>query len=428
MYNISKGRLDLLRLLGSDLQDTVVVTDSLLNWLRVTRRNLTDASKKLLWYSYILCDKYEQCDTIPIEAGEVACIEGGYRITIDPHDFNYLMKTSGVVENNSLDVVTKGKNRTREEIQKIVGELGSMAVLEVTDEHFKAISFARTVEYIKDTGEFYIDVNREFILAMREAVEFSQVYGRLQSATSYILTNGELLLYSWIVMNDKAIETQKILGNVDYQGVSFAELCSRIGLNGKPKDNMIVINRCLEGINSKLGLHIKLFPYYKGRRLVRIRFYCEEGGVHVGKYFGQRDNTQRCTNTKDIIDAYKKQYQEHYGEPLPYEEDGKLRKALHTYFTKHKLDIESREDRLNFINNVIPILFKRYESLGYVSANFPRFCSNVLTTKIVDSIIDNKPYRSKNKSSIGQVSTEVYEEINKNARPLTEEEMEEWEV
>ena len=184
----------------------------------------------------------------------------------------------------------------------------------------------------------------------------------------------------------------------------------------------------MEGINTNLGLHIKTEYLYKGKRLDRIRFYCEEGGVHVGKYFGQRDNTQRCTNTKDIIDAYKKQYQEHYGEPLPYEEDGKLRKALHTYFTKHKLNIESREDRLNFINNVIPILFKRYESLGYVSANFPRFCSNVLTTKIVDSIIDNKPYRSKNKSSIGQVSTEVYEEINKNARPLTEEEMEEWEV
>ena len=77
MYNISKGRLDLLRLLGSDLQDTILVSDSLLNWLRVTKRNLTDASKKLLWYSYILCDKYEQCDTIPIDAGEVTCIEGG---------------------------------------------------------------------------------------------------------------------------------------------------------------------------------------------------------------------------------------------------------------------------------------------------------------------------------------------------------------
>ncbi len=277
MYNNSKGRVELLRLLGSDLQDTVLVSDSLLNWLRVTRRNLTDASKKLLWYSYILCDKYEQCDTISIDVGEVSCIEGGYRITIDSHDFNYLMKTSGVIENNSLDVITKGKNRTREEIQKIVGELGSMAVLEVTDEHFKAIAFARTVEYIKETGEFYIDVNREFILAMREAVKFSQVYGRLQSATSYILTNGELLLYSWIVMNDKAIETQKILGNVDYQGVSFAELCSRLGLNGRPIDNKKVIDRCLEGINKKLGLKIKSFPYYKGRRLVRIRFYCEEG-------------------------------------------------------------------------------------------------------------------------------------------------------
>ena len=79
-------------------------------------------------------------------------------------------------------------------------------------------------------------------------------------------------------------------------------------------------------------------------------------------------------------------------------------------------------------NYYVEELFKRYESLGYVSANYPRFCSNVLTTKIVDSIIDNKPYRSKNKSSIGQVSTEVYEEINKNARPLTEEEMKEWEL
>lgn len=406
MYNISKGRLDLLRLLGSDLQDTVLVSDSLLNWLRVTRRNLTDASKKLLWYSYILCDKYEQCDTISIDVGEVSCIEGGYRITIDSHDLNYLMKTNGVIQNTSLDVVTKGKNRTREEIQKIVGELGSMAVLEVTDEHFKAIAFARTVEYIKDTGEFYIDVNREFIVAMREAVEFSQVYGRLQSATSYILTNAELLLYSWIVMNDKAIETQKILGNVDYQGVSFAELCSRLGLNGKPKDNMIVINRCLEGINSKLGLHIKLFPYYKGRRLVRIRFYCEEGGVHVGKYFGEKKtNNGRPTNI--LVNLYKIKYENYYGCKLSEREESKLHFAIVDFFKTHSLDFKKEEDKDWFIDNVLDVLFERYDKLGYSSVDFPRFCANNLKTWIIDNIINNIPNKKKeDKSSLtGKVGT-----------------------
>lgn len=407
MYNISKGRLDLLRLLGSDLQDTILVSDSLLNWLRVTRRSLTDASKKLLWYSYILCDKYEQCDTISIDAGEVTCIEGGYRITIDSHDLNYLMKTNGVIENTSLDVVTKGKNRTREEIQKIVGELGSMAVLEVTDEHFKAIAFARTVEYIKDTGEFYIDVNREFVVAMREAVEFSQVYGRLQSATSYILTNSELLLYSWIVMNDKAIETQKILGNVDYQGVSFAELCSRLGLNGKPKDNMIVINRCLEGINSKLGLHIKLFPYYKGRRLVRIRFYCEEGGVHVGKYFGQKKSTNDSRPTTILVNLYRIKYKAYYGKELSEREEDKLHFAIVEFFKNHALDFKKEEDKDWFVDNVLEGLFEKYDSLGYSSPEFPRFCANNLKTFVIDNIINNIPNKKKESTSslTGKVGT-----------------------
>lgn len=410
MYNISKGRVELLRLLGSDLQDTVLVSDSLLNWLRVTRRNLTDASKKLLWYSYILCDKYEQCDNIPIEAGEVAYIEGGYRITIDPHDFNYLMKTSGVVENSSLDIITKGKNRTREEIQKIVGELGSMAVLEVTDEHFKAIAFARTVEYIKESGTFYIDVNRDFIVAMREAVKFSQVYGRLQSATSYILTNGELLLYSWIVMNDKAIETQKILGNVDYQGVSFAELCSRLGLSGRPIDNKKVIDRCLEGINSKLGLHIKSFPYYKGKRLVRIRFYCEEGGVHVGKYFGEKKtNNGRPTNI--LVNLYKIKYENYYGCKLSEREESKLHFAIVDFFKSHSLDFKKEEDKDWFIDNVLDVLFERYDTLGYSSVDFPRFCANNLKTWVIDNIINNIPNKKKeDKSSLtGKVGTVAME-------------------
>lgn len=410
MYNISKGMVELLRLLGSDLQDTILVSDSLLNWLRVTRRNLTDTSKKLLWYSYILCDKYEQCDTIPIEAGEVACIEGGYRITIDPHDFNYLMKTSGVVENNSLDVVTKGKNRTREEIQKIVGELGSMAVLEVTDEHFKAIAFARTVEYIKESGTFYIDVNRDFIVAMREAVKFSQVYGRLQSATSYILTNGELLLYSWIVMNDKAIETQKILGNVDYQGVSFAELCSRIGLNGRPIDNKKVIDRCLTGINSKLGLHIKSFPYYKGKRLVRIRFYCEEGGVHVGKYFGEKKtNNGRPTNI--LVNLYKIKYENYYGCKLSEREESKLHFAIVDFFKTHSLDFKKEEDKDWFTDNVLDVLFERYDKLGYSSVDFPRFCANNLKTWVIDNIINNIPNKKKEDKNdlTGKVGTVAME-------------------
>lgn len=425
MYNNSKGRVELLRLLGSDLQDTILVSDSLLNWLRVTRRNLTDASKKLLWYSYILCDKYEHCDDIPIDIGEVDCIEGGYRITIDPHDFNYLMRTSGVVENNSLDVITKGKNRTREEIQKIVGELGSMAVLEVTDEHFKAIAFARRVEYIKESGTFYIDVNRDFIVAMREAVKFSQVYGRLQSATSYILTNGELLLYSWIVMNDKAIETQKILGNVDYQGVSFAELCSRLGLNGRPIDNKKVIDRCLYGINTKLGLHIKLFPYYKGRRLVRIRFYCEEGGVHVGKYFGEKKtNNGRPTNI--LVNLYKIKYENYYGCKLSEREESKLHFAIVDFFKTHSLDFKKEEDKDWFIDNVLDVLFERYDKLGYSSVDFPRFCANNLKTWVIDNIINDIPNKKKeDRGSLTGVVSD-YDSIVGDSNKLDESEMEEF--
>ena len=416
------------RLNGSSLEDTIVVSERFINWFRIARRPLTINSKNILMYCYILSEKYSKCEDIPIELGTIKEYDKSYTITLYSDDIRELVKTRGIINNGSLEVVKLAKKYSKEEVVRIVNELITATVTTITDDYVEAVSFASYCKYCEDTGTLQVDVNKKFLEYMKEAIEFSKVYGLLQSATSEVLTDSELMLYSWIVMNDKAIEEQLIKGNIEYRGVKFAELCNIVELYGKPKNNKLLIERYLEGINSKLGLRIKAEYLYKGKRLDRIRFYCEEGGVHVGKYFGQRDNTQRCTNTKDIIDAYKKQYQEHYGDPLPYEEDGKLRRALHTYFTKHKLNIESREDRLNFINNVIPILFKRYESLGYVSANFPRFCSNVLTTKIVDSIIDNKPYRSKNKSSIGQVSTEVYEEINKNARPLTEEEMEEWEV
>ena len=416
------------RLNGSSLEDTIVVSERFLNWFRIVRRPLTINSKNILMYCYILSEKYSKCEDIPIELGTIKEYDKSYTITLYSDDIRELVKTRGIINNGSLEVVKLAKKYSKEEVVRIVNELITATVTTITDNYVEAVSFASYCKYREDIGTLQVDVNKKFLEYMKEAIEFSKVYGLLQSATSEVLTDSELMLYSWIVMNDKAIEEQRIKGNIEYRGVKFAELCNIVGLYGKPKDNKKLIERYLEGINTNLGLHIKTEYLYKGKRLDRIRFYCEEGGVHVGKYFGQRDNTQRCTNTKDIIDAYKKQYQEHYGENLPYEEDGKLRKALHTYFTKHNLDIESREDRLNFINNVIPILFKRYESLGYVSANYPRFCSNVLTTKIVDSIIDNKPYRSKNRSSIGQVSTEVYEEINKNARPLTEEEMEEWEV
>ena len=420
----------MLKLLGSELNDTVIVTNTFLKWLLVTKRGLSTISKNILWYCYIICDKQEFVEDLNIELdyGNIEELDEGYRITFNSWELNSILKTKGSIQDNTLNVALGGKNRTFNEIKTIVSELSSVLIQEVEDYTYRWISFSSTITYDDHTNTFSLTVNKRFIKSMRSIVELSSIYGRLQSVIPYMLTTGELMLYSWIVMNDLAIESQRVRGCIPYSGVSLVELCSKLGLGGIMKDNKKLLERYLAGINSKLNLNIAMEFSYKRRKLDRVRFYCEEGGVHVGKYFGQRDNTQRCTNTKDIIDAYKKQYQEHYGENLPYEEDGKLRKALHTYFTKHNLDIESREDRLNFINNVIPILFKRYESLGYVSANYPRFCANVLTTKIVDSIIENKPYRSKNKSSIGQVSTEVYEEINKNARPLTEEEMEEWEV
>lgn len=419
-----------MRLLGSELNDTVIVTDKFLKWLLVTKRGLSTISKNILWYCYIICDKQEFVGDLNIELdyGKLEELDEGYKITFNSWELNSILKTKGSIQDNTLNVALGGKNRTFNEIKTIVSELSSILIQEVEDYTYRWISFSSTITYDDHTNTFSLIVNKRFIKSMRSVVELSSIYGRLQSVIPYMLTTGELMLYSWIVMNDLAIESQRIRGGIPYSGVSLVELCSKLGLVGSMKDNKKLLERYLEGINSKLNLNIAMEFSYKRRKLDRVRFYCEEGGVHVGKFFGQRDSTQRCTNTKDIIDAYKKQYQEHYGENLPYEEDGKLRKAIHTYFNKHNLDIESREDRLNFINNVIPILFKRYESLGYVNSNFPRFCANVLTTKIVDSIIENKPYRSKNRSTIGQVSTEVYEEINKNAKPLTEEELKELEL
>ena len=395
------------RLNGSSLEDTIVVSERFINWFRIARRPLTINSKNILMYCYILSEKYSKCEDIPIELGSIKEYDKSYTITLYSDDIRELVKTRGVINNGSLEVVKLAKKYSKEEVVRIVNELITATVTTITDDYVEAVSFASYCKYCEETGTLQVDVNKKFLEYMKEAIEFSKVYGLLQSATSEVLTDSELMLYSWIVMNDKAIEEQLIKGNIEYRGVKFAELCNIVELCGKPKNNKLLIERYLEGINSKLGLHIKAEYLYKGKRLDRIRFYCEEGGVHVGKYFGQKKSTNNGRPTTILVNLYKIRYKAYYGVDLPSREEDKLHFAIADFFKNHALSFKFEEDKDWFIENVLDGLFEKYDSLGYSSPNFPRFCANSLNTFVIDNIINNVPNKKKESTSslTGKVGT-----------------------
>ena len=397
-----------MRLLGSELNDTVIVTDKFLKWLLVTKRGLSTISKNILWYCYIICDKQEFVEDLNIELdyGNIEELDEGYRITFNSWELNSILKTKGSIQDNTLNVALGGKNRTFNEIKTIVSELSSVLIQEVEDYTYRWISFSSTITYDDHTNTFSLTVNKRFIKSMRSIVELSSIYGRLQSVIPYMLTTGELMLYSWIVMNDLAIESQRVRGCIPYSGVSLVELCSKLGLGGSMKDNKKLLERYLAGINSKLNLNIAMEFSYKRRKLDRVRFYCEEGGVHVGKYFGKKKiDNGRPTNI--LVNLYKIKYENYYGCKLSEREESKLHFAIVEFFKSHSLDFKKEEDKDWFIDNVLDVLFERYDNLGYSTPDFPRFCANNLKTFVIDNIINNIPNKKKESTSrlTGKVGT-----------------------
>ena len=397
-----------MRLLGSELNDTVIVTDKFLKWLLVTKRGLSTISKNILWYCYIICDKQEFVEDLNIELdyGNIEELDEGYRITFNSWELNSILKTKGSIQDNTLNVALGGKNRTFNEIKTIVSELSSVLIQEVEDYTYRWISFSSTITYDDHTNTFSLTVNKRFIKSMRSIVELSSIYGRLQSVIPYMLTTGELMLYSWIVMNDLAIESQRVRGCIPYSGVSLVELCSKLGLGGSMKDNKKLLERYLAGINSKLNLNIAMEFSYKRRKLDRVRFYCEEGGVHVGKYFGKKKiDNGRPTNI--LVNLYKIKYENYYGCKLSEREESKLHFAIVEFFKSHSLDFKDEEDKDWFVDNVLEGLFEKYDSLGYSSPEFPRFCANNLKTFVIDNIINNIPNKKKESTSslTGKVGT-----------------------
>ena len=84
----------------------------------------------------------------------------------------------------------------------------------------------------------------------------------------------------------------------------------------------------------------------------------------------------------------------------------------------------------NYKNGILKELDTKYLELGYSSGGGDVLDTNHFTNPncswIINNLLQNK--KRKKGSSIGQVSTELYEEINKNARPVTEEELKALEI
>ena len=130
----------------------------------------------------------------------------------------------------------------------------------------------------------------------------------------------------------------------------------------------------------------------------------------MGKYFGEKKtNNGRPTNI--LVNLYKIKYENYYGCKLSEREESKLHFAIVDFFKSHSLDFKKEEDKDWFIDNVLDVLFERYDTLGYSSVDFPRFCANNLKTWVIDNIINNIPNKKKeDKSSLtGKVGTVAME-------------------
>lgn len=108
----------------------------------------------------------------------------------------------------------------------------------------------------------------------------------------------------------------------------------------------------------------------------------------MGKYFGEGKGIGRPTNI--LVNLYKIKYELYYECRLTEKEESALHSAIVYFFKAHSLDLKYEEDKDWFIDNVLDVIFERYDDLGYSNAEYPRFIPRHLATDwLIDNIINN---------------------------------------
>lgn len=414
--------------LGSSVEDYFMVTQPLTRWLGIVASTVPNSVKNLVMYTFIATDRFYEGDTsLPITEILINDFnESVFRIVITATELRKILNANW--RNDDGYVARGGKNRTREDMEHIkdfMRGLGEVEFQNIIGEQFVYAKFTSTVVYNMRDGSMEIDVNKRFISYMRDLNSYSKIYGYVESLTSYALSPRALALYSFLCLNDRAIETQKIKGGIDYTGVLFYDLCSMLGLTGKTENKTRTIRNNLDEINLKLNLHVNVRYIYSGRTLKRVIFYCEQGGVHMSKIFKKSNYLPRVTN--ELIRLFKVKYESYYETSCKIKDD-KLNYEFRQSFDIFNLDIYSQEDRDWYITNVLDDLFKRYDDLGYSEGQkFGAGHLHVdwLMINLVNGIKNEKVKYNKDIVQAGEVDTEKFDKLADDTK-LSENEMEEF--
>lgn len=414
--------------LGSSVEDYFMVTQPMTRWLGIVASTVPNSVKNLVMYTFIATDRFYGGDTsLPITEILIDDInESVFRIVIGATELRKILNADW--KNEDGYAPKGGKNRTKEDMEYIkdfMRGLGEVEFQNIIGEQFVYAKFTSTVVYNMRDGSMEIDVNKRFISYMRDLNSYSKTYGYMESLTSYALSPRALALYSFLCLNDKAIETQKIKGSIDYTGVLFYDLCSMLGLTGKTVNKTRTIRNNLDEINLKLNLHVNVRYIYSGRTLKRVVFYCEQGGVHMSKLFKKNTKSPRVTN--ELIMLFKVKYESYYETTCKINDD-KLNWEFRKSFEIFNLNIYSQEDRDWYIENVLNDLFKKYDDLGYSEGH--RFGAghlhvDWLMVNLVNGVKNEKVKYNKDDVQAGEVDAEKFDRLADNTK-LSENEMEEF--
>ncbi|MGM9834608.1 MAG: hypothetical protein ACI31M_02360 [Bacilli bacterium] len=402
------------RYLGSSKEDWIMVTTPMTFWLGTLADNVPNSVKNLIMYSYIITDKYLGGDgLVEVTLGELEDRnDTTFVLSLNSSELAAIMNANWENGIPGISLKPLSKHRTKKEIDSVlqtIKALGEVDFKSIIGETLVQVSFSQQVNYGLKSGDIKLYINKMFLRCMRGLTQFSKTYGYMQSLSSYALSPNALSLYSFICVNDKAIESQTIKGGIPYSGVKFRDLCDLLSLNGRIDNNKRNIEKSLGEINSKLKLNIGVRYTYSGKSLDRIIFFCEQGGVHMDRKYFKDTSKSLPRVTTELVNLFKVKYESYYGSKCKIKDD-KLHYEIRQSFDVFGLDIYDVSDREWYENNVLQDLFKKYDDLGYSEGK--TFGAGHLHVEwLMNNLVNNIPNKKKEDKNdlTGKVGTVAME-------------------
>ena len=329
-------------------------------WLGNQRFQMTIPLKNVCIHILSMCDCLERFGNADSLLGNIEDTgNDSYLVTFTKKELTLLYNSYPEISGEVVKTKVRNNKRSKAQYDKLFETLNSISNLKVkrvySSTHKEIMIMGRTIT--EENGKYSIEINKSFT---REVLMCDKkgLHGNLYKWIAGGLTPLELTIFTFILYNHTAIETQMMNGS-PYLGYSYDSLVSMWGISPRPEDGNISIRRALEGINELL--HTKLNFEYDGSR---IRFFCEQGGVQMGKKYFKDDSKPLPRVTTALVSLFKVKYENYYGKKCNIKDD-KLHYEIRQSFEVFGLDIYDVGDRDWYEHNVLQDLFKKYDDLGY---------------------------------------------------------------